>query len=282
MKREDFIKKLSELTKIDVETMTNAITSELEDIEIEFPKLETFTKEDLDKRDLAMATKGNKTAVEQAIKKTREKIVEEYGDEFNFEGKIMDNLVDTVLKIGEKQAGIEPNKKIEENKKVIKTLQDTLKEIEVQRDNAINDKNNVEFSYQTKNKLFDKIPNLENSQFTREDLITLWESKSTPTKEDGIIGFTINGELQRDEKTQEIISYDKGFESFLLEKGVAGQSLREGRGDGDSSTNSKMKHADIKSGDDFYAYSKENKLDNKAQVQLLKDIQKENPEFSLE
>ncbi len=292
MKKQEFLNKLSELTHIDVETMTKLISSEQEEIElpeiktengdiIDFNKIISFSNQDLNARDIRMASAGNKTAVEQYVKGERDKLVKKYGEEFFFEGKILDNLVETAINIGVKQSGVEPGKKIEEKEKIIKQLQTTVTTLESERDAAINDKKQLDFRHTVNSTLRPLLKGIE-GPFSEDDIITIWERDHEPVLEDGVLTFKKNGEVVRD-KTQSPILLTSGFETFLSEKGMKMEE-RKGRGIGDSGNNgSKLKHADIKNADDFYKYAKENNIenDNEAQKKLLKEIQKENPQFSL-
>jgi hypothetical protein len=280
MKKTDFFAKLSELTKIDVETLTKAIASETEEVEVEFPEVHTFTQEELNTRDLNSSRKGNHTAVEMAVKEARNKLVEQYGEEANFQGKTMDNLLETALKVGEKKAGVKPNDQLIEKDKVIAALQKTNQQLESERDLALQDKDKFQFNYEVDSTLIKKVPNVENATFSPDEYIALWKRDKEIVTVDGIKTFKINGEVARDTKTQNPISIESDFENFLTQKGVK-QVDRKGRGEGDKNIPYKTGTIDgVKTTVDFEKYCEENKitsLDGKKAA--LMEVMKKTPEF---
>ena len=94
MKKTDFLNKLSELTGVEVEKITEIVTTESEDIEgIELPQLHVFSEEQLEDRLITNVKKSTPTIIEQAIKGERDKIKDKFN--ITFEGKTIDNLVAT-------------------------------------------------------------------------------------------------------------------------------------------------------------------------------------------
>jgi hypothetical protein len=282
MKKSDLFKKLSEQTKIDVETLTKALTSDQEEIEIEFPEVHVFTQEELNTRDLNTAKAGNKAAVEIAIKHKRDELKEKYGDEFDFQGKTMENLIEAAIKAGKKEAGVKPNEQLIEKEKVIKNLQETVTKLEQEKNDAVSNMTQFEFNYKVDSTLIKKVPQLENSPFSADEYITLWKKDHSPVLVDGVLTFKKNGEIARDPKTQTPITIESGFETWFNEKGLMGQQ-RQGRGEGDDKRGGTgLKHSDIKSGSDYYKYVEEQKLGTTEKVKLLNEIMKENPQFELD
>ncbi len=280
MKKTDFFTKLSELTKIDVETLTKAIASEEEEVEVEFPEIHVFTQEELNARDLNSSRKGNHTAIEMAVKEARNKLKEEFGDEFDFQGKTIENLVETAIKAGEAKAGVKPSEQLKEKDEIIKKLQKSVSTLEEEKDAVLQDKEKFQFNYKVDSTLIKKVPNVENATFTPDEYISLWKRDKEIVTADGVITYKINGEIARDPKTQNPISIETDFENFLNEKGVT-QTDRRGRGDDDKKPPSNTGSIDgIKTSDDFDEYCNKNKItsidDKKA---VVMDVMKKNPEF---
>jgi hypothetical protein len=283
MKKVDFFKKLSELTKIDVETLTKAISSETEDIEIELPDVHVFTQEELNTRDLNSSRKGNQTAIEMAIKEARNKIKEQYGDEFDFQGKTMDNLLETAIKVGKKEAGVEPSKQIQEKDKVIKALQDSVQKLEGEKNEAQQNMTQYKLNYTADSTILKNIPFVENSTISAEDWATIFKKTFSPVEFEGILTYKVNGEVARDPKTQNIIPLETKVKEWVMEKCIVNTQFKgRGAGDNNSGGDGKMKHSDIKTGTDYHNYIKENKLGTTESVKLLNEIYAENPKFELE
>jgi hypothetical protein len=280
MKKADLIKKLSGMTKISADKLKEAFNPDGEEIDVEIEELHTFTDDELESLKANMKKEGGKVTLEMAVKEQRNKLIEKFGEDLNFTGKTMENLVEAILKAGQKEAGKTTDEQVKEKEKIISQLQDNLKKAEAERDTANQTVTTTEFRYTVDSTLAKNMPDLTNSILSADDYKTLFTNKGEIVKEDGVLTQKRNGEIERD-KLGKPVPLDTQFKTFINEKGVI-QREKTGRGEGDKSGKSKMSHADIKTGADYYKHIEENKLNNEEQVKLLREIYKENPQFKIE
>lgn len=290
MKKEDFIKILSEKTFISAEKLKEIFASENEDIElpeiktdkgeiIEFNDLWVFTPNELK---TSMTNAGN-TAIEKAVKEQRSILKEEYGVDFT--GKTIPNLIEATLlagqKKGEESASIKPAEAIKAKDEIITKLREQQQNDAKKIEELENDLNNTKLGYDIDSTLLSLIPQIDTLPFKREDYMTLYKRDFQIAVEDGKKVVKKNGETLRVEKTQEPLTVEQHLHGWLKEKNIIGEKIH-GRGEGDQSPGSKkMEFTSIKTSDDFYKYIESNNIPKHKQSEVLISIQKENPEFIL-
>lgn len=283
MKKQDFLKKLSDLTGIEVAKITEAITSDKEDIEINLVDKHVFTEDELEARLTNHAKQSGKTFIEMAVKEARNKLIEEFGQDGMFEGKTIENLVNKVKELGEKKANIKPTEALKEKDEVIKKLQENIKSVELEwkgkYDKTIAEKNEIMNNLQIRSML----PSDLDTTLPIEKIAILFNSdRKIRINEDGKREFTdVNGNVLRDLKTQNPLSDKEVMESWLNENNLK-RKTAEGRGSGNDHGKGSTAISDIKTTEDFNKYCTDNKIPQGQQSKVLLEIQKVNPNFMLE
>jgi len=284
LKKED-IKKLSELTKIPVETLTTAIEAE-EETPLDFSEADkvnwTFTDEELEERDLENAKKAGNTAIEMAVKEARNE------NDFKFEGKTVPNLVKAALAKGKeeglKEANAKPNETIELQKTKIEELQENIEKIESDNKEEIDRLKSENSRMKTNKDIAATIPDNLDTPLTNSDLLTLYNSEhELKTDENGESTWYKNGKPCLDEKSKKSKPTNVVMAEFIKDKGIKVKANPRGRGgeDDKGAGGGDGEISNIKTTDDFYAYEKANKITPDKRPQLLKDVIKANPEFIL-
>ncbi len=293
MLSKNFIEKLSDLTKIPVEKINEAITSENEidlstyeithringqDETIKIDDLLTFTP--LEHRQ--SMTNAGRTAVEMSIKEVRNELG------LDFVGKTPKNLAEAAIELGKKEgkkeAGIEPTKKVQELETQITTLKKSLETAENERDEVKGMMTKTQQESSISKRLMSKIPKDIDLPFDVEELKSSFRTSHEIAEENGIIGVRVNGEFKRT-KTGDILPVEDVFNEWLQPKldfmkpierrgRGAGSEQRQQTGDIDISS--------IKTPDDFYKYCDDNKISEGKQYEVLMKVHKENPNFVLE
>lgn len=284
MKKAEIIEKLSELTKVDVDKLTTALTSTEDNVEFEFPKIHTFSDEELNARDLQNARAGNATVIKQVIRDYRDKMKKEFPDEFDFEDRTMDNLIGAALKAGEKKANVKPNEKVQELEKLVSGLRKNLETIESEKNAAIKEKEKTLFDYRVDSTLTKKVPFMEDSSITATEYVALFKMNHVPAESDGIITYLENGEVAKDPKTLKPVPIDQKFETWLTEKGVR-PGNGEGRGECDRNKARSFQSGtvdSIQTTEDFDKYCDAQKIpknDFTRRSALIREVQKKNTSF---
>jgi len=280
MKKQDFINKLSELTKIEVKDLTEAITSESEDVDIEFQELSIFTREELEQRDINLGKKAGNTGIEIAVKNARN----EY--ELEFEGKTIPNLVKAAIEKGKQEANVKPNEKIKELESQTEKLRENILTIEKERDEYKNQTVSIKNDYNMTTTIAGLIPKDVEMPWNAKELNLIYKNnREITTDEDGKQIIKINGEVQRNPKTAEPITVEEDMKTWIEEKTKGMVSVKRGRGEGDRNPRSggNIEIKGIQTTADFNKYCEENEIKNfDDKAQLLKEIKKENKEFILE
>jgi hypothetical protein len=277
MKKNDLMKKLSDMTKIPADKLQEIITSDAEDVDVELAELHIYTDDELESFKKNMTSEASKTAIEMAVKEQRNLLKEAYGTEFDFQGKTMTNLIDAALKAGEKKAGVKPNEQLLEKEKIISQLKENLLQLESEKVQVLNDKNQIVLDYEINSTITKAIPSDIESIWAPEEIADLWKKNHQIVIEDGKKMVKKNGEILRDKKTQDPLPVDSVVATWLLEKGVT-KKQAQGRGDGDK----KQKQGDsqqFKNVGEIVDYALENNLPNEKQVELTRQFYKDNPNY---
>lgn len=284
MKKKDFIKKLSDMTGIKAKDLVEHINSEEEEIEgLELPDLQFFTEEELESRLKNHGSKSGNTAIEMAVKDARNK------HEFEFEGKTIDNLVEAAMNKGRAESAEEieqlkgePNTQLEEKDGIIETLKKNLKQAEEDKQVEVEKLNNKLGSIESNNMIASLIPDKLDTELSSNDILVLFKNDRSTKKEDDVIVFTdAQGNVLRDDKSQDPLPGKQVMSDWLTEKNIKVQN-DDGRGGDDEHGNKTLSTKGIKTTEDFYNYCKDNNVPNRERAELLTEIQKENPEFALD
>ena len=270
LKTED-IQKLSELTKIKVEDLTNAINAEEETALVFTDDIEVFTKTELETRDINNAKKAGKTAVEIAVKNARN------DNEFEFEGKTIENLVKAAIEKGKAEAGVKPNEALKEKDNQIEALKKTIGTIEIERDNAINETSTIKKDYKYTSTMSGVLP--ADVGWSAKEMTLLFKSDHEIVEVDGVEMVKKDGETLRDSKTQDPLKVADVMKTWVETK-VGNKPKLGGRGGNDQTPKPVSDIASIKTDADFDKYCEENKItQNDDKVKLLTEVRKNNPEF---
>lgn len=160
--------------------------------------------------------KGKKDGVEIEWKETKRKLG------IDIEGKNGDEIIDAYRVKILADAKVEPNEKIKEHEKTIGQLRVNLTKAETE-------KNELQISFQKKEKdmkissiLYNTIPDKAvNETFTKNDIISLYKSNGFGVDiSDGKEVATFNGEIVKDDKTLEPLSVKTVVEKFVNDKGL--------------------------------------------------------------
>jgi hypothetical protein len=282
------IEKLSELTKIPAEKLSEAISSQTEST-LEFPEVMVFTKEELTSRDIQNGKKAGNTGVEMAVKEMRAKLVDEFGEEYNFQGKTMDNLYETVKKAaieaGKKEAGVKPNEALQEKQKTIEKLQKTIETMEQDHTSKLSAKEKELNQILTETKILGVIPQGLDTTLKHKQIATLFKAEGYETAiEDGEEVVKLNGEVVRDEKSQKAKKLSDIMNEFLTTQGIGVKQQTKGRGEGDKGRqNSSSDLSGIRTSKELNAYFEANEItsvDDKTKAVI--EVRKTNPEFIYE
>jgi hypothetical protein len=275
------IKKLSELTKIPVKTLTTAIESE-EETPLEFnDDLQVFDSEELEVRDKETAKKAGNTAIEMAVKEARN------DNELDFQGKTIPNLVTAIIaktkKAALEEAGKKPNETIEQQKQQIETLQSNIEKLEKDKDEEIKQLKTEKQKVLNNMSVSSKIPDGLNTAYTNRDLTNLFNIEhEVKIDDDGNRTWYRDGKPLLDKKTQKPEELDDIISGWLDGKGIKAESNPQGRGAGDNKgKKDKTEISKIKTSEDFYTYLKENDIPHEKRKEILAKIREENPEFVL-
>jgi hypothetical protein len=275
MKKADLLKKLSDLTKIPADKLKEIITSDAEDVDVELDELHVYTEDELAALKMNMNKETTKTAIEMAVKEQRNFLKETFGDDFDFQGKTMANLVETAIKAGEKKAGVKPNEQIAEKDKIINNLKQTVQSLETEKNQVIVEKDRILMDYDINSTITKAIPSDIETIWTSDEISELFKKRYEVVLEDGKKVVKQNGEILRDKKTQDPIAVDSVVSSWLIEKGVT-RKQASGRGEGDNKPKGGNGHSDYKSVEDI---ADDSKLTNEQKIEATRKFFKENPTY---
>jgi hypothetical protein len=274
MKKIDLMKKLSDMTKIPADKLTEIIASDAEEIEIELADVHVYTDDELEVLKINMNKETTKTAIEMAVKEQRNYLKETFGTDFDFQGKTMANLVETAIKAGEKKAGVKPNEQLQEKDKIINQLRENIQSLETEKNQVVDEKNRFLMDYEINSTITKAIPTDLETIWTSDEISELFKKNYQVVIEEGIKVVKKNGEIIRDKKTQSPIPVETIVNTWLLEKGVS-KKAAQGRGAGDSKE--KSDRSEFKSVEEIVTYAEEKKLTNEQQVELTRKFFKDNP-----
>lgn len=275
MKKQDFLKILSDRTGIEVTKITEIINSESDDVDVEIKNIQIFTDDELTERLKNHVNISKPTLIEMEVKSARN----EYGLEF--EGKTITNLVNAAIEKGKKEADIEPNEKISELESINQKLKSNILEIEEKHSSELEVKNKELNSIRNDSYINSLIPDNLDTSLSKNDIAVLFKSDNTAIHENGKITFTdINGEPYRVAKTQDIKDNNTVLNEWLEAKGIKEKDL-EGRGGDNNRGKKNTGLSSIKNSDDFYKYCDDNNIPQEERFKLIPQIEKENSEFVL-
>jgi hypothetical protein len=275
MKKVDLMKKLSDLTKIPADKLTEIVTSEVEEVEVELAELHVYTDEELESLKINMNKETTKTAIEMAVKEQRNYLKETFGNDFDFQGKTMANLVETAIKVGEKKAGVKPNEQLQEKDKIINQLRENIQTLETEKNQVVDEKNRFLMDYEINSTITKAIPTDLETIWTSDEISELFKKNYQVVVEEGVKVVKKNGETLRDKKTQSPLPVEAVVSTWLLEKGVT-KKTAQGRGEGDGKGKGDAR-SEFKSVADIVTYAEEKGLSNEQQVELTRKFYKDNP-----
>jgi len=281
MKKQDFMNILSERTGVESERILEIINSENEEIEdLEIPKVNLFTDEELSTRLKNHVDISRPTIIEMAIKEQRNELKEKHG--IDFEGKNLTNLVNAAIETGKKKAETKPDDRLTEKDEIIKKLQETVKNIEAQKEDVASTLKTKITQMEINSYLNSLVPDNLETPLSKKDMSVLFSSDIVAKKENDKIMFFENGEVIRDDKTQDALNGEQVFNNWLSKKGIRVKQERQGRAATNEPGNpKKTKLSGIESTDDFQKYCKENNIPPSDQIKVLKEIRAEKPDFYL-
>jgi hypothetical protein len=281
MKSTDFLKDLSEMTKIAADKLKDIINS-TEEVEVEFTKPHIFTEDELDTLKTNVWKEASNTTLEAKIREYRKILTEKYGNEVDFinKPKTMENLIEQAIKIGEKSSAKAPTEQLLEKEKQIKALQESVHTLEMEKSQVVDEKNNILMEYQINSTISQALPKDYESTWTAEELSTLFRKNYEIIKEDNKMVVKKDGEIVRDKKTQEPIPVDAVFNSWLETKGAKKQS--QGRGGDDTKPQKTSGLSGLNNMDDVLKYADENNLSPQQRLEVLQKVMKENKDFKQE
>jgi hypothetical protein len=200
------LKAVAEAAGISEESLKEAIASE-EAVELEVPTDRVIkTKEEFDTYTANVKKEAGKASVEMAVKAVRNEL------DLKFEGKTVDNLLESYKSRVLEEAQIEPDKKITALQSEVDEFKTKLKE----RNDAFGElegKYKREGQERTINgKLLDAIP--DNVSLAKEDILLLFKSKhDVELSEDGI-SIKRGGEVLKDDNLN-ALAIDDVMKEFI-------------------------------------------------------------------
>jgi len=198
------LKAVAEAAGLSEDSLREAITSE-DDVTLEVPTDRVVkTKEEFEAYTTNLKKEHGNASVEMAIKAVRN----EMGLEF--QGKNMENLLESYKEKVLKEASIEPNEKISKLESQLGEFKTKLEE----RNNAFTE---LETNYKREgqersinNKLLNSIP--ENTTLSADDILVLFKSKYEVDLNDGSMVFKKDGKELKDENLNPL-----GLDSIMNE-----------------------------------------------------------------
>ena len=246
-------------------TIKTAIES-AEPIKVEIPDLKIFTNEEDEARINNLKTQFHTAGREIAIKTARE----QHG--LDFQGKTIDNLLDSYKAKVLAEAKVEPNTKIEElmqdNGKLksnIATLEQTLETT----------KKSIQIENQSR-LINEKISSSITGELIlpKEDIITIFKSKyATEITDDNKVVFKKDGEVLKNERTLDPLGVEdvmKGFLTPYIKGATGGAGAGDNTGGAGQSNlqkfNKEMESKSIKVGSSDYNREMQKRISDKTLV----------------
>lgn len=279
MKKDEFIKQVSEVLKLKSEDITKLFSEEDADIDLSIPKGEFWTEENFTTRikneKNASYSEGKKAGEEMPVKEIRN----ELGIDLNGEDTVK-NLISVYKQKLETELKKEPNKALEEKEQIITKLKSNISELETEKQNIIKEQKNGQLN----NRLLSLMNGELSDGWDREDVITLFRSKYQPEEIDGKTVVKQNGNILRDEKTQEELTIDAVFDKFIKEKSI----IKQGQPGGQPGRGGKNEPGGSGIGDismitntatyNEYLKSNDIKPGSPEDIGLIKTLSKDNPQ----
>lgn len=275
MKKTEFINVLSERTGVKAEDLISAINSTEEEVSVEVANVHLFTEEQLTDRLKNHIEKSKSTIIEMAIKNMRKL------EGFDFQGKTIENLVEAAIEKGKKDAGAKPNEALAEKDGIIAKLQKNIEDIEANHRTKISELEERLTKKERESHVFSLIPDNLDTVLSKNDISILFKSEIEVSEHEGKIVYKKNGEILRDDKTQNPLDGKAVFEQFLANRNIMAKEGNEGRGKGNEFGKQKTKIESIETTDQFYDYCQENNIPRNEQPKLLSEIRKTKPDFFL-
>lgn len=202
---------IADTLKVDVKTLTTAINSQ-DEAKIEIPKLNTFLDEELNTLKENIKKDGYSEGKTAGVEMTARKVKEISG--VDIEGKDLKKIYEAAKKKIEEDAKIEPNDKVKDLESTITKLQSNITDLETERDSVASDFN----SFKLETTLLSKIPENSVSLAKRTVFADMQANGYTVKEENGKHLVLKNGEVMKDSKLQNPITFEAFSESYLVEK----------------------------------------------------------------
>ena len=235
MLKTDAIEKLSKLLGTTAEDLTAKIKSEKEE-DIKLPEGELFTEDQLTRRDSSKYNEGKEAGQEMLVKDLKKKY------SYDFEGKDADAFLahhDSKLKEKYSKGSSDRVKELE------KDLEKQKKAFQTDIESLTTEKSQLETQFRNE-KINGRLLGVMPTETTidRNDVLTLYKANRKTIVEDGKeYVLDAQGNKLKDEKTQEPISVEEDFKTFVTERGYVKKSPGRGGGNepgGNGGYNTKM------------------------------------------
>jgi len=198
MLKQEQIKVVSDLLKIDQKILEDAIKDEKEvDLTLD-PKLISYTEDEVSTLKTNTYNDGKKAGIEMEVKSFKEKMG------LDFQGKTLQGLMDAYEKKIQADSGKEPNEKIQELTEKITNLQNTVKEYETK----ITEKEGLISGLQINGELHKHIPSLKTEDgpdLNPGDVIQLMKGSGYDFKmEEGVLVVYREGKKMQDKLSNDL------------------------------------------------------------------------------
>jgi hypothetical protein len=218
MLKKETLQEIAKRLGIEADELQKLIASDKEEtIELKtvhlFEDAELLTLKENSKRE--GYTEGKKAGLEMAIKDEKEK----HGLEF--EGKTIDNLLNSFKKKIETDLKVEPNKKIQELTADLEKVRQTLTQTEQEKQKEVEAIKNQLKQTKIESRLSQLLPEKTDNGLTRDDLKTLYFAKRQIDEDESGLKIIdrLTNEILKD-KTQSPIKLETDIETFLIERNI--------------------------------------------------------------
>lgn len=264
-------KQIARLLKVDEAGFLAALKDEKE-VDVKIPELSIFTKEELASRDQNQKKLGYDDGKEAGLDLFIKDQKKKHGLEFD--GKDPEAFVTSFQAKVLSDAKVEPNKQLQEKDAVIAKLQGNVSEYETKLFNMTQQMK----ASSLRSKLIKVVP--AGLPFEPEEVIASMELRGYSFDEDeaGTVHPKLNGQVLRDEKTQNVLPHKAVIDAYITERKWASADEPEKAGRGGGST---RKTAGIgKASEAAAEWEKQGKSLNGSEYQAyVQEIAKNNPNF---
>ena len=231
MLKKDTLMKIAGILKMDPATFEAAVSDAAEK-DVEIPELLVFSKTELESRDKNLKSTSyneGKTAGEEILIKGAK---EKFG--LDFEGKSSDNLFEAYSKKVLADAKIEPSKALGEKDSIIAKLQGNITALEAEKTALAGQMD----ALGTTTRLHALIPTEGRKvKMSNDEIVGIMGINGITFKtENGAVVPYQNGQVMRDDKTQNVMEAGSVITNFMKAKEWLGEAdqNRTGRGGGNS------------------------------------------------